>query len=63
MAQTVAKYLGYFGKKMCSQDLSKIAQSGLTEREDKISATFEAKSETNGIIRRQPNLGSSPETT
>ena len=63
MAQTVAKYLGYFGKKMCSQDLSKIAQSGHTEREDKISATFEAKSETNGIIRRQPNLGSSPETT
>ena len=30
MAQKVIKYLGYFGKKIRHQELSKIAQSGHT---------------------------------
>ena len=30
-AQKVTKHLGYFWKKICSQELSKIAQSGHTE--------------------------------
>ena len=32
IAQKVAKYLGYFGKKICHHEISKIAQSGHTER-------------------------------
>ena len=32
IAQKVAQYLGYFGKKICHHEISKIAQSGHTER-------------------------------